>query len=121
MPVLLKLPKGQFNPRFSFNPYNRRKPKFMGQFINLDFDELDITTIRVRTPVTTGMLRDSFWLENGVIVNETLYGDYVESGTSKMMPRFMVLRSIPSIANRLLLRVVDQFERLKLLDLPKKR
>jgi hypothetical protein len=106
-----KLPRGQFNPRFNFDPYGPRADRFLGEKINLDFDDLDITTIRVRTPVVTGFLQRNFVLENGHIVNETLYGDYVERGTSKMAPRFMVARSIPFIANRLARRVGEQLMR----------
>ena len=116
----MRLPKGQHNPRFNFNPYKARNKKIMGQYIDIDFDELDITTIRVRTPVVTGMLVGNFRLENGSIVNETLYGDYVERGTSKMAPRFMVARSIPSIANRLIQKFMKQLDKAKLLDLPKR-
>lgn len=94
--------------------------KIRGQPIDMDLIDLDVTTIRVRTPVVTGNLQNNFSIVDGEIVNPTHYGAFVERGTSKMAPRFMVFRSIPTIARRLVHRVVDQLNRAKLFDLPKR-
>ena len=96
--------------------------KFRGQDIDIALEQVDVVCIQDKTPVVTGDLKKGFKLDSaGRIVNEVYYGDYVERGTTKMGPRFMVARAIPEIADRMIRKVGKQLDEIKLLDLPKKR
>lgn len=96
--------------------------KFLGQDIDIGLTISDVSLIQspLRTPVRTGNLRDSFVLINGEIKNDAFYGEWVELGTTRFVGRYMIAKSIPEIAGKLQRRVVNQLDKIKLFDLPKR-
>ena len=92
--------------------------RIRGQELDISFDDGDLHIIRARTPVLTGLLVSRFVVDGeGRIVNDTPYGDIQERGNSKYEARFMVAKSIPEIGDRLVQRVLDKLDKIRLLNL----
>ena len=93
--------------------------KIGNHIIDVSMDAIDVATIRAKTPVITGRLRDGFELtSDGNIINEVPYAALVEWGTVKMAGRFMVERSVDEIARRLRKKIIEQINRPGLITLP---
>lgn len=84
-----------------------------------ELDVFDVETIRLKTPVITGILRDGFKVDSdGDISNDVDYADAVELGTSDRPGVFMVERSADEIGERLARRMAEQIERPGFFKLP---
>ena len=83
--------------------------------IDVGANIVDVDLIRAKTPVKTGRLREGFRLDDGDIVNEVEYVNVVEYGTATRPGVYMIARSIPEIADRIMKRVNDQLRGKKLL------
>lgn len=86
--------------------------------IRIRFDQQDVNTIKDKTPVDTGRLRDGWELNDDEIINEVEYAGYVEYGTIHMPGAFMVERSIPEIQERLAERIANDLNQPGLITLP---
>lgn len=87
--------------------------------IKVELDALDVATIRAKTPVVTGQLRDGFDITtNGDIENDVEYADEVEFGTNNKPGHFMVERSLSEIGDRLVKRIAEQIDQNDLIKLP---
>ncbi len=84
--------------------------------VNVTFDAIDVAVIKLKTPVKTGLLRDSFTLDGDAIVNPVDYADEVEYGTMNTPGAFMIERSLKEIGERLAKRVADQIDGPGLID-----
>ena len=84
--------------------------------IEVSMHAADVQTIRGRTPVKTGALRDGFQLTiEGAIINEIKYVLDVEFGTSTQPGRFMIEQSLPEIIERAEKKAIEQIQTQKLL------
>ena len=85
--------------------------------VNIPFDGTDLQTIKDKTPVVTGNLRDSFGIDGeGDITNSADYADEIELGTSQRPGTFMVERSLPEIGERIAQRAAEALKRAGILD-----
>jgi hypothetical protein len=75
-----------------------------------DVIAIGIDIIAERTPVDTGLLRNSWDSTENAIFNDVSYFKYVEYGTRKMEGRFMMTRSIPEITELFQTRVLKSFD-----------
>ena len=93
--------------------------KVGNKIVKVNLDAIDVQTIRSKTPVDTGNLRDGFVVDiEGDIINDVDYADEVEFGTTKMPGAFMVERSLDEIGERLGKRIAEQIDQPGLITLP---
>lgn len=98
------------------------KQKVGRHTIDVTLDDLDVASIRAKTPVKTGQLRDGFLLTtDGFIINDVEYATVVEFGSVDKPGVFMVERSAPDMARRLGERIAKQIDQPGLIILPEIR
>jgi hypothetical protein len=87
--------------------------------VDVSLDSLDVATVRAKTPVKTGRLRDGWHIDaDGQVSNEVEYATEIEFGTVSRPGAFMAERSVPEIAQRLAKRIAEQIDRPGLIVLP---
>lgn len=87
--------------------------------VDISLDSLDVATVRAKTPVKTGRLRDGWEVDaEGNLVNEVEYAAEVEFGTVNTPGRFMAEQSLPEMGQRLAKRIAEQINRPGILILP---
>ena len=84
--------------------------------VDASFKQSDVRIIQDKTPVVTGNLQRSFYVdEDGNISSLVDYAATVELGTATRPGHFMVLRSAQEIGEALVDRIVDQLSNEKLI------
>lgn len=58
--------------------------------------------IQEKTPIKSGALAAGWDFDKQSIFNEVPYTDYIENGTTKIAPRYMVKSSVPVIEEKIL-------------------
>jgi len=94
------------------------KVRLGDKIIDIELDIIDVDTIKLKTPVKTGKLRDGWRVDDGDIVNEVDYADKVENGTVETPGHFMAERSVPQMEDRMQDKVQRQLDEPGVLELP---